>query len=572
MQKDLRIRLFREPNSVALLRDPDFVREWAALAGRCPWTTLYQLPVFVHSWLDVYLPKTEPVVIAGRDEHGVLKGLFLLGRCRRTGAVRVAGDKHCEYQAWLAEPEANRVFAPAALRILGAETGIASLTLLFVPRGVPMDWAGTHPRWRRRHWIDTETRHYLQLGPDFKLESIRAFRSYRQRLNKIARLPGTAFEYCADAAAFEANLDAIGDIVDFRQGGKNGVLPFRGDELKRPFHLRLARTPNLLHCTLLRIQDRLVSVEVNLCHNGVLIHGILAHRPEYSRYSVGRYHMLRLAELASKQGISGFDLTPSGDYKEDFSSQSEEAYIVRFYFSSLGMAVYRMRRWITARLSHTAIQRVQAHMDRLRELADRAKRFQPRSLFPAIARTIGRKLACTGELRLYRWPDGKALPSVRNPVAAQNCLSHLLAFQPRASWQPSVRKFLRDAASRLENGDLCFTRLQEGTLAHYGWLGWRERLAMPEVSQEKNLEKPAVVLYDFFTDPASRGQGLYQATLLEMLSTLRDFPPGTPLYITVMGSNRPSRHVIEKAGFEWQGSFFEQRRLFRVRRWKQEAP
>jgi RimJ/RimL family protein N-acetyltransferase len=38
-------------------------------------------------------------------------------------------------------------------------------------------------------------------------------------------------------------------------------------------------------------------------------------------------------------------------------------------------------------------------------------------------------------------------------------------------------------------------------------------------------------------------------------------------YVTVFGSNGPSRHVIEKVGFQHEGSMFKERRLVWSRRY-----
>jgi RimJ/RimL family protein N-acetyltransferase len=38
-------------------------------------------------------------------------------------------------------------------------------------------------------------------------------------------------------------------------------------------------------------------------------------------------------------------------------------------------------------------------------------------------------------------------------------------------------------------------------------------------------------------------------------------------YVTVFGSNGPSRHVIEKVGFQYEGSMFKERRLVWSRRY-----
>jgi CelD/BcsL family acetyltransferase involved in cellulose biosynthesis len=568
-EQRLVITVHQDPESTRLLRDPAFVHEWAELAERCPWSTIYQTPEFVQSWLDVYADVSEPIVVAGRHETGRLCGLFLLSRRRSNGEIRAAGEAHCEYQIWIAEPEANTVYITAALDALSRAAGAHRLTLIFVPGSVPLEWLKESPAWRHRHWIDTETNAILDLGSGFQSEQLRAYRAYRQRLRKAAGLPCVRIDYCHDGDAFEQQLPAIAEIVDFRQGSKNGNLPFRDDPRKAAFHARLAANPGLIHCTLLRIEDRLASVEVNLQHKRTLIHCMLAHRPEYSRFSLGRYHMLRLAEMAAGQGVACFDLTPSGEYKDGFATRHEEAYIVRLYFGRVGMALFLLRRRITSMLSPIVRRKVEAAMALVRDVRERLSRTTMKSIVMTLARRLRNKLAHSIEIRAYQWPDSTALPSVSQQHSAVNCLRDLLAYEPVFGWQATKHEFLRVAAERLECGDTCFTRVENGVLAHYGWMGRRMALPFVEVSQEEKLEAESIVLYDFFTHPSFRGRGYYKTTLREALSGLDKSAAGAAIYISVAANNVPSRRAIEKTGFVLWGRYIERRVLQRVRRWKE---
>jgi RimJ/RimL family protein N-acetyltransferase len=45
------------------------------------------------------------------------------------------------------------------------------------------------------------------------------------------------------------------------------------------------------------------------------------------------------------------------------------------------------------------------------------------------------------------------------------------------------------------------------------------------------------------------------------LHDARDIAKAQQAFVTVYGFNEPSRHVIEKAGFQHEGSLFKKRRL-----------
>ena len=75
----------------------------------------------------------------------------------------------------------------------------------------------------------------------------------------------------------------------------------------------------------------------------------------------------------------------------------------------------------------------------------------------------------------------------------------------------------------------------------------------------------SAVLYDFYTDPDERGRGLYQRTIQRIIQDALQRIEGLRyVYISVLADNRPSRHVIEKLGFDYQCSLFLNRRFGRV--------
>ena len=102
--------------------------------------------------------------------------------------------------------------------------------------------------------------------------------------------------------------------------------------------------------------------------------------------------------------------------------------------------------------------------------------------------------------------------------------------------------------------------MSDGRLAHYGWLIGRQREAnIAEVGQRLELPPESAVLYDFYTRPESRGQGLYRQSLAQMLYDAATIPGTVGVYIGVLKENKPSCRVIKKAGFHYESSLFETR-------------
>jgi RimJ/RimL family protein N-acetyltransferase len=151
---------------------------------------------------------------------------------------------------------------------------------------------------------------------------------------------------------------------------------------------------------------------------------------------------------------------------------------------------------------------------------------------------------------------------------ARDRFEDLACYAPAERWQPTTTAFLRSAMERLENGEHCYTYVEDGVLAHYGWLAERqESTFMDEVRQSWRLPPGSAVLYGFYTHPRFRGRGLYASALRRMIRDAATIPGLGEIYIGVRADNGPSRRVIEKVGFVYDRSFYARRRLASVRRW-----
>ncbi len=118
-------------------------------------------------------------------------------------------------------------------------------------------------------------------------------------------------------------------------------------------------------------------------------------------------------------------------------------------------------------------------------------------------------------------------------------------------------------SSEGQQGFHLYTYVEGGRLLHYGWLierqtrgedGWVDQVYFPPPD--------TAVLFDHFTHPLARGRGLYLQAICRLLHDARGSRRRPPGLCHVFGSNGPSRHVIEKVGFQHaEGSLFKERRL-----------
>ncbi len=171
------------------------------------------------------------------------------------------------------------------------------------------------------------------------------------------------------------------------------------------------------------------------------------------------------------------------------------------------------------------------------------------------------------ELRVYRHTVQSAAAFREDANVSCGRAEALREFEATESWH-SRSEFVSSGVSRLAAGEKFFSVSVNGRLMHWGWMIEKQQSAfLTEVKQWTELPDHCGVLYDFYSHPEARGRGLYQRSLATMLKHASRIPTLQYVYIFVEADNGPSRHVIEKLGFDYQRSLFRQRCLIFSRRW-----
>lgn len=183
-------------------------------------------------------------------------------------------------------------------------------------------------------------------------------------------------------------------------------------------------------------------------------------------------------------------------------------------------------------------------------------------LLPRVVQAAKNRLWYRRELRVYRYPLDDAPPLPAPTIFRRNCLDDLRFYERSSKEQQTPEAYWAMAVERRAQGFHLYTVVAGGRLLHYAWLierqtrgedGWVNQVYFPPPE--------TAVLFDHFTHPLARGRGLYYQALCRLLHDARDVAGARRAYVTVFGSNGPSRHVIEKAGFQHEGSLFKERRL-----------
>ncbi len=546
------------------LSSQNFLNCWGNLYSKCSWATSCQSPEFVCTWFDTYKNIYSPVIIDSENDEGVLLGLLILAISDKNNRLVVAGDRHAEYQSWLAL-DCQKDFIVRALAALNCRMPIVgSLGFKYLPNCVPIQALFESEVYSKRIELKIHQRPLMKIEEDHIEKTLRK-KSNKSRFNRIKTLGELEFKKITDKTTFKSIFEQIIDFCDFRHGAIHNSMPFQDDKLKEKFHINLMeRCPKLLHVTATLLNGNPVAAHIGIVNKTSVQLAIVANSPFFAKYSVGKLHLIQLAQQFIKDNIPYFDLTPGGDpWKERFANDHDEVYELIIYNNSIEKKVAEFKKQAMVAIKKILVT-IGARPEGLRELFYIIKRANLRSVLSRLQFFIPKII----EMRQYRHTLDSAKRIASEGKVKKDELSHLLKFKSTESWQ-NRQSFASKALERFENGEHCFTIASEDCLLHYGWMLKKQRVSfVSEVQQSYQFPENSAVLYDFYTHSKSRGMGFYQATIKQMLADVCKLPSVEYIYISVEADNQPSRHVIEKLGFEYQDSLFLLKFLIFSKKWR----
>jgi CelD/BcsL family acetyltransferase involved in cellulose biosynthesis len=554
-----------------LLGDPSFIRSWEGLHRQCAWATTFQAPSFVTTWYEVYLAQYEPILILSRNSDGTLQGLFALARRYSDGNLVHAGAHQAEYHTWLSADDPQDRFIESALNAIAAWYTGPPLDLLYLPSAAPLGWTERGRSWSDRIRISRRERPLMTVGPGSTTEQSLRKKSNKSRMNRLARSGPLALVVLRSRDELEPFIDRIADYCDLRHGAVHGSLPFRRDPLKKEFHLRMADIPGLLHMSVLCAGDELLGAHLGARDRSSVQFGVSAHSPVSAENSPGKILILLLARQLGAEGYSDLDLTPGGDaYKSRFADHTDSVYFVRIFFRHKDLISdqkSRRRAELAKALLVRAGMQPEDVRRRLRPAIARVRQNTVPTLLWKSLRWMGRTVTSDVRLNYYRMSVDQAARNSADPRFRRDCISDLLLYEQASASDRSPRQFLQDALHRLESGGHVFTVCDGKRLMHYAWLSPTAGPTGTEVGNTIEIPPKSLMLWDDFTHPACRGAGLHQASIRHRLAEAAITPDVDHIFISVLSENRPSRHNIERAGFQLYGTVVRRIR-FGKRTWE----
>ena len=485
-----------------LLRDPAFLDQWDALHARCAWATAFQTSAFATAWYEIYRPAYAPLLVVEHDASGTLTAILALGHSHTNGSLCAAGAHHAEYQCWLSRDDEDGAFAIRALELVRQRHPRSSLALRYVPPGTPLGRITAGGTASQGIVVTEASRPVMDLGDGAMASEWLGRKKHRDRLRRLARGGTLTFDELPDASALEAVMDRFLDLYDFRQGAVNGAPSSRRDPHHRAFYLALMRVPGLLHVTVQRRDDTLLSMHINVRNGREIALGLLAQTPTDAENSPGVFHIQQLARMAAAQGYGSLDLTPGADaYKDRFATHRDTVHVLELRNSRQALA--RSARLAVRRTARRAIERVGFDFEATREVLAHARSTLtavsspagPRALLQEIrnAREGGRATRFTLDIR--RLAGRGTRPDL-------DSVSALLSYRPGAIGSRPRRSFLATALARFGAGQRSATIVTDGKLIASAWIAVAGSRYGPEIdAMFAGVPSGVAIVHDVRFDP-----------------------------------------------------------------------
>jgi len=569
----MKVEVFIGPECEKLLDNIDFCEDWRRLSAICPWTSVFQEVDFVKIWYSTYLSRYTPVIVTGVNEAGERAGLFTLAIENNSGEIVPAGDRYTEYAGWLADPRYGDGFIESAIEKLSEKFPNRILTLLFAHPMLPVKWMKRGNRYSGHCHLTTISRGLMAVGDGsiFK-DSLR--KRNQNKINRLKRIGQVQFARIEDSEELQKVIDEIFCYQQLRLRAVYNMTNLEHDQLRKSFFLNLMRLPRMLHVTVLRVGDKMVSGQIHMHNRDQVLLGLITHSPFYARYSPGTLHLLMLGSELATDGVPTFDLTPGGEYKERYATDHDDAYIIRIFFNRAHCIRYKVFRKFKGGIKRLirllkllpAVEEAHSNLLDHREKLSYLKTTGP---FSEIFRIARRSLWHTEEAAIYSYDleqrdFSAAAPSLNTPMNKDH-IPDLLAYRPMESWQPPVNKFLKFAMRNLETGHHVYTRVEKENLVQFAWLSVLPEITPPAGEAEWYAKLPAesAVISDLYTH--REDESLTRAALAQVLRDASQIKGLKHAYICVSSANLSLKHAVEEIGFRYSYSMLKRKVLGKLK-------
>ncbi len=386
-------------------------------------------------------------------------------------------------------------------------------------------------------------------------------KSLKRHTNKLRRMGELRFRHLHEREEIRNHLPAFFDqhIARRALAGEQSLFC---DAASRQFYEHLVDEldpQESLRFAVVDLDGQPVAYHFGFENNGRFIWYKPAFDIDMHDYSPGEVLLKHLFEYAAEESLSTFDFTVGTEsFKLRFANAHTRNYTM--YVCRPGLrgtaAALRIRAKERLKQNQRLFDRVKSIIDfGTRSRASLSEKLRRHGLWGCLKKSadqLYRKcLFRRDELLVFESEqpaDAAATPNgdieIRSGKLSE--LAELCVQYPHEFTGEKLSKAVR----RLKEGDQLHLAWSGGRCVHVAWTGQRE-----EFSTESDvgpgcaipLEHPARVIYDCWTPPDARGQGIYPYVLGALSKT--EPGGGMAVWVSCRADNRPSHIGIEKAGF-----------------------
>lgn len=173
----------------------------------------------------------------------------------------------------------------------------------------------------------------------------------------------------------------------------------------------------------------------------------------------------------------------------------------------------------------------------------------------------------TSEYRIYRIAPTVQVADRSELRVGRNDWYDLCRYEAAGTRMLKRSVFLDRARARIDEGQIAYTIVIEGRLAHYSWLNPCTNTFGTSFDVRLGLPENSAVLWDAFTFPGPRNTGLHKAAIQARLHDLAQSAQVKWAFCGALASNLPSRHNLEQRGFGHCASVWEARHVGFATHW-----
>lgn len=530
---------------LTLLEDTRFQSAWDHLCHICPWATVFQSRSFVTTWYGVYKKDFFPMLIKS-ENAGKLTGLLTLAG-DKDGLITGAGANHAEYQAWITADATDELFIKSALQEVCRFFPGKKILLKYIPAGVPLGFTKKDPVWNKRCFLKASPHPFMRIN-DLQLTNELRKKNRREKINRMKRLGDFKFERISDYATFLSIFDELAIQSDFRKGAMYNKIAFQTDPLRKAFLLSLFEQNNV-HVTVLKIDDKIIASNVSIRDKNQLhLQGLNSFAAAYARYSPGIIHILLLGKLLAEEAVDVFDLTPGADaYKDILATDYTVAHTLSIGNNYHGFT-HRFKSGLNRYFKNTAVK-AGVKQDTLKKLLRKINLYKVK-LKNVAKQGVPSLLACLFDNLKWQRKTLKCWEVKKNfacsasgllNIQKDNCKDLLDFDQQEVRY--SKQEFLANAMHRFEEGEHCYSWVNDGVLLGCAWVT-AGKPAVYESDATSKIEERIILLSGLYCHPQGRQQFAFFLNGVAAQEAI-DIPHDKFYIIT----DCDAYPVFEKAGF-----------------------